>query len=152
MSEAYENPAAYISEKWWFLYKTLCREESSVFSQMTGLFTLCASIGYSNQTQLPLDKNKKDIFKWITLNPESEIPVLTAITWDTMNRSIAALTNHKEIMDISSEFAEGGMQFLYDQFFEEHSQNGQLIHPEKLDIAFNLAQVIEGLRRKHSVF
>ena len=34
----------------------------------------------------------------------------------------------------------------------DYMQKGQLIRPEKLDIEFNLAQIIEGLRQKQSVF
>lgn len=55
-------------------------------------------------------------------------------------------------MDFAYEFAEGGMQYLYDNFFEDYIQNGQLIRPDKLDIEFNLAQIIEGLRQQNSAF
>ena len=152
MDETFSNPAAYISEKWRFLYETLCQGEYSVFSQMTGLFTLCASIGYNNQTRSELEKPRRDIFKWITLNQETEVPVLTSITWGTLERDTALLTDRKQIIEISQEFAEGGMQYLHDQFFEDHIQDGQLIRPKTLDIEFNLAQIIEGLRRKQSLF
>ncbi len=122
MDETSTNPAVYISQKWWFLYETLCRGEDSVFSQMTGLFTLCASIGYNEQKRHELEKPKKDIFKWMTLNQETEIPVLTSITWEIMERNTAFLTDRKQIIEISQEFAEGGMQYLHDHFLKRFSQ------------------------------
>ena len=55
-------------------------------------------------------------------------------------------------MDIACDYAEGGMQYLNDIYFEDYIQDGQLIRPEKLDIEFSLAQIIEGLRQNQSVF
>jgi hypothetical protein len=97
-------------------------------------------------------ENKKGIFRWTNLNSETNVSVLTAIAWDARKRELAVLLDRRKIMDIASEFAEGGMQYLYDNFFEDYMQDGQLIRPEKLDIEFNLAQIIEGLRQKQSVF
>jgi len=150
MLESSDNPMAYISKKWETIYDVLCRGDS-IFDQMTDLFTLCAAIGHQNQEPVQLE-NKKGIFRWTNLNSETNVSVLTAIAWDARKRELAALSDKRKIMDIASEFAEGGMQYLYDNFFEDYMQNGQLIRPEKLDIEFNLAQIIEGLRQKQSVF
>jgi len=55
-------------------------------------------------------------------------------------------------MDIACNFPEGGMRYLFDNFFENYMQDGQLLRAEKLDIEFDLAQIIEGLRQRQSVF
>ena len=150
MLESSDNPMAYISKKWETIYDVLCRGDS-IFDQMTDLFTLCAAIGYQNQEPMQLE-NKKGIFRWTNLNSETNVSVLTAIAWDTQERELVVLSDRRKIMDIASEFGEGGMQYLYDNFFEDYMQDGQLIRPEKLDIEFNLAQIIEGMRQKQSVF
>lgn len=150
MLESSDNPMAYISKKWETIYDVLCRGDS-IFDQMTDLFTLCAAIGHQNQEPMQ-PENKKGVFRWTNLNSETNVSVLTAIAWDTQERELVVLSDRRKIMDIASEFAEGGMQYLYDNFFEDYMQDGQLIRPEKLDIEFNLAQIIEGLRQKQSVF
>ena len=149
MLESSDNPMAYISKKWETIYDALCRGDS-IFDQMTNLFTLCATIGHQNDNPSQLE-NKKGIFRWTNLNLETDVAVLTAIAWESQERDLAVLPNRKKIMDLACEFAEGGMQYLYDNFFEDYMQNGQLIRPDKLDIEFNLAQIIEGLRQQQSV-
>ena len=150
MFESPDNPMAYINKKWGNIYDELCRGDS-IFDQMTNLFTLCAAIGHLNGKQKQLE-NKKGIFRWTNLNSESDISVLTAIAWDSSERDLSVLEDKRKIMDIACRFAEGGMRYLYSNFFEDHMQNGQLLRPEKLDIEFNLAQIIEGLRQQQSVF
>jgi hypothetical protein len=150
MLESTENPMAYINKKWEFLYDVLCRGDS-IFEQMTNLFTLCATIGHLNgEEKKPVDK--KGIFRWSNLNSESDVSILTAIAWDAKGRELAILADKRKIMEIACDYAECGMQYLYDNFFEDYMQDGQLLRPEKLDIEFNLAQIVEGLRQKQNVF
>jgi hypothetical protein len=150
MHEFSDNPMAYISKRWESVYDALCRGDS-VFDQMTNLFTLCATIGHLNgEERKPVDK--KGIFRWTNLNGETDVSILTAIAWDARVRDLAVLTDKRTILDIACDYAEAGMQYLYDNFFEDHIQDGQLLRPEKLNIEFNLAQIIEGLRQKQSVF
>lgn len=150
MPESTDNPMAYISKRWETLYDVLCRGDS-IFDQMTNLFTLCAVIGHLNQKPIKLE-NRKGIFRWINLKPDTDVSILTTIAWDSQKRELAVLSDRRKIMDISCKYSEGGMQYLYDNFFEDHLQDGQLIRPETLDIEFNLAQIVEGLRQKQSVF
>ena len=150
MRKTSDNPAAYISEKWKDIYQKLCRGEGSLFNHMTGLFTLCASIGYLNDQKSPLEK-RKDIFKWTSLNPDTEIPVLTAIAWGAKERDLSLLSDRKIILKNAGEFDEAGMAYLHEQFFEDYWQEGPLIPPDKSDLAFHLAQSIEELRRNQSV-
>ena len=148
--DASDNPTAYISEKWKGIYEDLCKGDT-IFEQMTNLFTLCAAIGHQNQKHDEL-KNKKDIFKWVNLNAETDIPILTAIAWDYEKRDLAVLSDQRKIIEITSEFSEGGMQYLFENFFEDHMQDGRINRPAILDIEFNLAQIIEGIRQKRSLF
>lgn len=149
MVESSENPMAYISKRWESIYDGLCRGDA-IFDQMTNLFVLCAAIGHLNgEAKRP--EERKGIFRWANLNHESDATILTAIAWDSRERSLALLTDRKKIMDIACDFAEGGMQYLHDNYFEDFMQDGQIIRPEKLDIEFNLAQIIEGLRQKQSL-
>ncbi len=142
---------ANINPEWDHIYETLCRGNESVFSQMTSLFTLCAAIGHLIQDHRTL-KKKTGKFRWVNLNQETEMSVLSAIAWDHGKRDLQILSDYKQILDIASEYAEGGMHYLYDNFFEDYMVNGQLNRPDKLDIEFNLAQLIEGLRQQQSVF
>lgn len=48
MLESSDNPMAYISKRWEFIYDVLCHGDS-VFDQMTNLFTFCAAIGQLKQ-------------------------------------------------------------------------------------------------------
>lgn len=151
MSEQSDNPMAYIDKRWEHIYEVLCRGENAIFDQMTNLFTLCASIGHLNREEKSLD-NKKGIFRWANLHSVTDISILTAIAWDDRERDLAVLSNKNKIMEIACNYAEGGMQYLHDNFFEDHMQDNQLHRPEKLDIEFNLAQIVEGLRQQQSVF
>lgn len=150
MLEQSDNPMAYINKNWENIYDVLCRGDS-IFDQMTNLFTLCAAIGHQNGMDIK-PENRKGIFRWTNLNAESDISVLTTIAWDSQKRDLAVLSDRKKIMDIACDYAEGGMQYLYENYFEDYVQDGQLLRPEKLDIEFSLAQIIEGLRQNQSVF
>ncbi len=142
---------AYINIKWENIYDALCRGGDSIFDQMTSLFTLCAAIGHLNQNSKMFDK-KQGKFRWVNLNQETETTILSAIAWDHKKRNLQILSDKKLILEIASEYAEGGMQYLYENFFEDYMVNGQLNRPDKLDIEFNLAQIIEGLRQQQSIF
>ena len=103
MLETSDNPMAYISKRWESLYDVLCRGDS-VFDQMTNLFTLCATIGHLNGEENQ-PENKKGIFRWINLNSETEVSILTAIAWDARERELALLPDKRKIMDIVCGFA-----------------------------------------------
>jgi hypothetical protein len=152
MTDFNNNPMIYINPEWDNLYDTLCRGTDSVFNQMTSLFTLCAAIGHLIQEPRPL-KKKVGKFRWANLNQELDVSVLSAIAWDHENRELKVFSDNKRIIDIACDYAEGGMQYLFENFFEDHlMDNGQLNRPDKLDLEFNLAQIIEGLRQQHSIF
>jgi hypothetical protein len=155
MTETSDNPTAYISGKWEHLYDKLCKGSESIFDQMTSLFTLCATIGHIIERPIEVTKPKKDIFKWINLNEDNNITVLSTIAWSSLHRDLSVLPNKKKIMEIACNYAEGGMQYLFENYFEDHVsiENGNyLFHIEKLDIEFDLAQIVEGLRQEHSIF
>jgi hypothetical protein len=151
MSESYENPIASINIEWKGIYDALCKGGDSIFEQSASLFTLCASIGHLNQNSNGFDTSHQ-AFRWTSLNQQTEVAILSAIAWDASNRDISVLADRREILKISMEFAEGGMRYLYDNFFGEFILDGQLSRPDKLDIEFNIAQIIEGLRREKDIF
>ena len=150
-SEQSENPSFYISEEWETIYDTLCLRGKSlndyyIFEQMTGLFTLCASIGSLNNSKIQVVR-RKDIFKWVSLDNE-EVPLLTAIAWDFSGRDNSIFNDRKKISEVTTEYANGGAKYLSENYFDDFMQEGKLINPEKLDIEFHLAEIIEGLRIK----
>lgn len=151
MSESSNNPMVHINKDWENIYDTLCRGGDSIFYQMTSLFTLCATIGHLNQDSRKVN-NRQGKFRWGNLNQETETTILSAIAWDHEKRDLQILSDRKRILEIACEYAEGGMQYLYENFFEDFMVNGQLNRPDKLDIEFNLAQIIEGLRQQQSIF
>ena len=149
-TEHSENPGFYISEEWDTIYSTLCRRGVSlsgyyIFEQMTGLFTLCASIGSLNNSKIQVVR-RKDIFKWVSLDNE-EVPLLTAIAWDFSGKDNSIFNDRKKISEVTTEYANGGAKYLSENFFEDYMQEGKLINPEKLNIEFSLGEIIEGLRR-----
>lgn len=150
MQETSDNPMAYIGEKWESIYDALCKG-GGVFDQMSSLFTLCVAIGHSNDSPQKPAK-KKGIFRWANLSSRTDVPILIAVAWDASDRNLSVLTDKRQIMEIVCDYAEGGMQYLHDNFFEDHMQDDQLLRPEKLDIEFNLAQIVEGLRQQQSLF
>jgi hypothetical protein len=150
MSDSSGHLQIYISKKWETIYDVLCRGDS-VFTQTGPLFTLCATIGHLTKSAKPLE-NRKAVTRWLNLNAERDIAVLATIAWDSQHRDLAVLADNEKIRDLACEFAEGGMQYLHDNFFEDYMQDGQLIGHKKLDIELNLAQIVEGLRQQQSVF
>lgn len=95
-----------------------------------------------NQESKSLD-NWKGVFRWANFHSETDISILTAIAWDASERNLAVMSDKKQVVAIACNYAEGGMQYLYDNFFEDHMQDDQLHRPEKLDIEFNLAQIVD---------
>ena len=147
MTAISENPATfYISQKWHFLYERLCQGENKIFDKMASLFTLCATIGDCHKKEEKL-KERKGIFRWSNLDA-NERAVLTAIAWKSNNRDLETLSNQKQIIEITMEFAEGGMQYLYDEILEDYFPDESNISYPRLELEFPLAQIIEGLRRK----
>ncbi len=151
MSDSSKDLMVHINKDWENIYETLCRGSDSIFDQMTSLFCLCASIGHLNRDSRNVN-NRQGKFRWGNLNQETETTILSAIAWDHEKRDLQVLSDRKRIIEISCGYAEGGMQYLYENFFEDYMVNGQLNRPDKLDIEFNLAQIIEGLRQQQSLF
>jgi len=146
-----ENPMAYIDKKWKGVYNTLCKGESAIFDQMTNLFTLCVAIGHLlDATKTP--ENKEGIFRWSNMHSETDVPILTAVAWDHRERNMDILSRNREIMEIGCQFAEAGMQYLSDNLLEDFMENGQLDFPKKFNLEFALAQEVEGLRQRKSIF
>ena len=151
MSEPSSTPIAYISTKWRGVYEALCKGDTAIFAQMGSLFTLCATIGHLlGESKAP--ENRDALFRWLTLRSEIDVPILTAIAWDASERNMAILIQEREIVEICCGFAESGMSYLYDNLLEEFMENGQLEFPKSFDFEFALAQEIEGLRKKNSIF
>jgi len=151
MSEPSSTPIAYISTKWRGVYETLCKGDTAIFEQMGSLFTLCVTIGHLlGESKKP--DNRDNLFRWSTMRSEIDVPILTAVAWDSCDRSMGVLTQEREIVEICCGFAESGMEYLHDNLLEEFMENGQLEFPKTFNFEFALAQEIEGLRKQHSIF
>lgn len=151
MSESYENPIALINIQWKGIYDALCKGGDTVFDQSANLFTLCATIGHLLNQPKEFEK-KHQLFRWTSLNQQTEVSILSAIAWDAKGQDLSILSNRREIINISMKYAEGGMHYLYDAFFIDHCIDYyELQNPDKLDIEYNLAQIIEGLRRTKNI-
>lgn len=151
LTETTDNPTAYISKEWETHYQVLCRGETAIFDQSSNLFTLCAAIGHTKERKRPLTE-KKGLFRWVALNTENNLTILSAIAWDFKGRDLSVLVDKKEILNITSEYAEGGMAYLNEMYFEDYLESNQLTLPKKIDLEFELAQIIEGLREEQSLF
>jgi len=151
MPEHSSTPIAYISTKWRGVYEALCKGETAIFEQMGSLFTLCVTIGHLlGESKTP--DNRDNLFRWSTMRSEIDVPILTAVAWDSCDREMGVLTQEREIVEICCEFAESGMRHLYNNLLEEFMENGQLEFPKTFNFEFALAQEIEALRKQHSIF
>jgi len=94
------------------LFKELSEGKNSPFESMKDVVLAAACIGYENNSKITL-KNVKKIFEWDRFSPQTDIPFLHALALaETGDDTI--LLNRNEILTIVEEYANGGINDLYD--------------------------------------
>jgi hypothetical protein len=153
--EEVKNPNFRVSEKWLFLYYTLCKlgkskeEDYYIFDKYTNFYTLCASVGNALNKRAELESPDR-IFTLNEIDKKTEWPVLRAIAWRDSNQ-FEILTEARQTIKICDEYAEAGIQYLYDEFFFQHVENGHLLRPKSIDIETHLSYIVKGVREQVSL-
>ena len=154
--EGGKAPDFHISEKWLKLYQSICRRGRShsegyyAFEKYTNLYTLCASIGHMAQVDSDLQKPYSP-FTLEQIDEDVEWPVLRAIAWSKVGNRMDIFVDAREVARVCDRFAEGGMQNLYDEFFKQHMQDGNILRPDSIDLEINLSCIVEGIRKNASL-
>lgn len=142
----------HISRKWHNVYKSLCKtgNRSDLFEKFTSLYTFCVSIGYTKNKFIPLEESFP-LFEIDYVNQETEWPVLLAIAWKKNNESLDIFSNMREIIQISDQYAEGGMQYLVDQYLDDHldPETKYLINTNESELEYNLALFIQEMKEEN---
>ena len=94
------------------LFEELSKGKNSPFESMKDAVLAAACIGYENNSKIPLD-NVKKIFDWDRFSHQTDIPFLHALALaETGDDTI--LLNRNEILTVLEEYANGGINDLYD--------------------------------------
>lgn len=135
MSVKDEGTSAKYTERWQPFFDTLCRrgetsrEDTAIFEQMTGLYTLAASIGVRLGMKSSVGKVNKSL-KWQNFNEDTEVPVLKALAWSVSGRNVESIESARKILDLLEPYVEGGMEYLASDIFDDFvTTDGKLSIP-----------------------
>ena len=84
------------------------------FESMKNIFMLAAFIGYHEEKQVPLGKDKEMIFAWAQFSRDTDVPLLRALAL-TVTSDIDVLTDQERILTIVEEYANGGIIEIQNQ-------------------------------------
>lgn len=132
--EGGKSPDFHISEKWQSLYKSICKRVGGypLFDKYTNLYTLSCSIGHLLNIKTPLEKPISP-FTLEQVDENTEWTVLRAIAWQDSQKDTSIFINSKKIIEICDQFAETGIQKLYEDLFSDHCKDGSLISYDELE-------------------
>ena len=112
MTDDRERSAINIEKTKHRLFEELSKGKNSPFESMKDAVLAAACIGYENNSKITL-KNVKKIFEWDRFSPQTDIPFLHALALaETGDDTI--LLNRNEILTVLEEYANGGINDLYD--------------------------------------
>lgn len=133
-----EGTSAKVSERFQSLFETLCnrgesvREDTAVFEQYTGLYTLAAAIGVKLDVRREPVKSKKSI-KWMYFCSQNEVPVLMALAWAVSGRNLEVLGSARKILDAVEPYVEGGLEFIATEILDDYfNSDGSLNVPRNV--------------------
>lgn len=148
-----KNPDFHVNTQWRFLYDTLCSKgkaakdnEYWIFQKYTQFYSFAAALGFAHNKQNPV-KSGYTPFSLMEMKDDPEWPALRAIAWKASNCDLNIVLDHTKTIKICDEYADGGMQYLYEQFFEPHCKDGHLLRPKHIDIEGALSLIVMGTKR-----
>lgn len=113
-----------IDESVHYIYKQLTDGNDPVnvpFRTMKDVFLWAASLGYKRGERRPITGKKLTIFRWAQFTPQTDIPLVKAISVaDTDNINI--LLSQDEMLTIIEEYANAGIHDLRASLLDEHGQ------------------------------
>jgi len=147
--EGGKSPDFHISEKWLRLYQSTCKRGNGypLFEKYTNLYTLSCGIGYILNKKTSLEKPYSP-FTLEQIDENIEWPILRAIAWKDVGEDISIFVNSKKIIDICDQYAETGIQKLYNDLFIDHFKDNILMPYE--DLEKDLLYLVEKYKREIS--
>ncbi|MBY0358215.1 MAG: hypothetical protein K2W82_09465 [Candidatus Obscuribacterales bacterium] len=149
-----KNPDFRVNDRWRFLYETLCRRgkiaqdnEYWIFEKYTQLYSFAAALGFN----VGKKNEVKTSYTPFTLNEikeDPEWPTLRAIAWKASDCNTETILDYRKTIKLCDELADGGMQYLFDEFFAAHVKDNFLLRPKHIDIEGALSLIVMGTRRQ----
>lgn len=113
-----------IDESVHYIYKQLTEGTDPItvpFKTMKDVFLWAASLGYARGERRPLAGRKLTIFRWAQFSPQTDIPLVKAISLADRN-DINILLYQDDMLNIVEEYANVGIHELHTNLFEVHGQ------------------------------
>jgi len=113
-----------IDESVHYIYKDLTVGTDPVtvpFKTMKDVFLWAVALGYKRGERRPITGKKVTIFRWAQFGPQTDIPVLRAITLADMN-DISLLLSQEETLNVIEEYANAGIHDLRAKLIDETGQ------------------------------
>ena len=82
------------------------------FRTMKDVFMWAVVLGYKGGERRPLSGKRVTIFRWAQFSPQADIPLLKAVAIAD-NTDVKALLSQDEILTISEEYANAGINALH---------------------------------------
>lgn len=89
--------------------------ESTPFEELKDVFLIAACLGFRSGKRRPLSSDRRDIIRWETLSPETDVPVLYALAIAATGR-VEVLDDIGEVLTIAEEYANEGVHLLIGNF------------------------------------
>lgn len=113
-----------IDESVHYIYKELTDGTDPVtvpFKTMKDVFLWAVTLGYKRGERRPIAGKKLTVFRWAQFNPQTDLPVIKAISLaDEENVSI--LLSQDEMLNVVEEYANAGIHHVRSQLFEDLGQ------------------------------
>lgn len=85
--------------------------EFAPFEELKDVFLMAACLGFRSGRRRPLSSDRRDIVRWETLSPETDVPVLYALA-TAATGTVEALDDIGEVLTIAEEYANEGIHLL----------------------------------------
>lgn len=144
------------SEECFKFYKAFCKSEQNtseyaVFSKLSNLYVLCATIGFYLKKRTPLI-NPVRCTRSEHINLNEELPVLIAIAYaDSQDgHDMSLFGDIKKIFSICDEYAETGVRELMTRYpFKNIYSNGEVYNNDK-DLEFSILMMLKELKENYN--
>lgn len=110
------KPRIYVSKSKHPLFVELSKGKSPPFEAMRDVFLAAACVGYKNKTRIKFT-DQKDILIWDSLGGEGETLLVALALVEEKDAKV--LKDKKEIANIAEEYANGGIDDLYNKLINQ---------------------------------
>lgn len=85
--------------------------EFAPFEELKDVFLIAACLGFEIGKRRPLSSDRRDIVRWETLSPETDVPVLYALAIAATG-TVDVLDDRGKVLTIAEEYANEGIHLL----------------------------------------